>query len=198
MKIIFGGHWKSVENGWVILNEYNCDIRKPLPFPDNSVDAIFTEHVLEHVKFLDGINFLKECYRILKPSGSIRTVMPTITSILNSKYYNDLEGCRQYFKKILLSTYPDIKSAVDESNYMEVLKAVMIDDLTKHHLHKFLWTDTLYVLETTKIGYKTIICDIKDSPASIALERSCRGIHDITDISYKFDLESSCFESIKE
>jgi predicted SAM-dependent methyltransferase len=76
MNLIFGGHWKQHEDGWEILTEKDQDITAPLKFNDNSVNAIFTEHVIEHVNLCQGIFFLKEAFRILKPGGILRTVAP--------------------------------------------------------------------------------------------------------------------------
>lgn len=52
------------------------NITRALPFPDNSVNAIFNEHVLEHLTPEDGYQFLKDAYRVLQPGGVLRVVMP--------------------------------------------------------------------------------------------------------------------------
>lgn len=62
--------------GWV-NHDMDVDLRRPLPYKDGSVDFIFTEHVLEHLRQRDGWNFLEECYRILKVGGAIKTVVPS-------------------------------------------------------------------------------------------------------------------------
>jgi len=54
------------------------DITKPLPFADNSIDAIFCEEVIEHVELQLGSQLLKECWRILKPGGVIRLTTPDL------------------------------------------------------------------------------------------------------------------------
>jgi len=52
-------------NGWENY-DYEIDISKPLPFNNDSVDAILAEHVLEHINIHQAWNFIEECYRILK------------------------------------------------------------------------------------------------------------------------------------
>ncbi len=51
-----------------------ADLRFKLPFPDNSVDAIYSHHMIEHLPDLD-FHFL-EMYRCLAPGGTIRVGGP--------------------------------------------------------------------------------------------------------------------------
>lgn len=54
------------------------DLRKPFPWPDASADMVYSSHTLEHFSREEGLNFLKESYRILKPGGIIRIVVPDL------------------------------------------------------------------------------------------------------------------------
>lgn len=45
-----------------------------LPFKDNTVDFVFTSHVLEH--FFDPIKTLKEWYRVTKNNGYVFMIIP--------------------------------------------------------------------------------------------------------------------------
>ena len=58
------------------------DLRNGIPFPDGSVDAIFHEHLLEHLHKLDGLRFSVECLRVLKPGGVLRVVVPDAGSAI--------------------------------------------------------------------------------------------------------------------
>jgi phenylacetate-CoA ligase len=59
-------------------------------FPDNSFDLIIFNQVLEHL--IDPFNFLKEVYRILKPSGAIFLSVPNTESILLKAEKSFLKG----------------------------------------------------------------------------------------------------------
>jgi len=48
----------------------------PYPLDDNSLEGIFTEHCLEHIPFESCLVNLKEFYRMLKPGGTLRIVVP--------------------------------------------------------------------------------------------------------------------------
>jgi len=54
----------------------DVDIRAPLPWPDDSAELVFAEHVIEHVTMPEGVRFLAECYRVLKPGGALRLSFP--------------------------------------------------------------------------------------------------------------------------
>jgi predicted SAM-dependent methyltransferase len=50
--------------GWQ-NHDRDVDLTKPLPYESNSVKAIFTEHVIEHLTTHEAVNFIKECYSCL-------------------------------------------------------------------------------------------------------------------------------------
>jgi len=58
------------------------DITKRLPIEDNSVDNLYCSHVLEHLSFQDFHHALKESYRVLKPNGVFRLVMPDLRPLV--------------------------------------------------------------------------------------------------------------------
>jgi predicted SAM-dependent methyltransferase len=64
------------------------DVRKKLPFDDNSVDFIYNEHLLEHLTFKEGEKVLTECYRCLKKGGVLRIATPDLDYIIQ-KYNTD-------------------------------------------------------------------------------------------------------------
>lgn len=74
-RIQFGAGTLNIE-GWENLEQHQADITKRLPFGDAEVDAVFAEMVVEHVTPREAWFFLEECYRILKPDGLIRIVIP--------------------------------------------------------------------------------------------------------------------------
>jgi predicted SAM-dependent methyltransferase len=57
------------------------DLRSGIPYPDNHFDVVYHSHVLEHFTKLDGCKFINECFRILKPNGLLRVVVPDLEAI---------------------------------------------------------------------------------------------------------------------
>lgn len=58
------------------------DCRKPLPFPDESVDHILCSHFLEHVFPQEAENILKDFNRVLKKEGTLHVIVPSILWIV--------------------------------------------------------------------------------------------------------------------
>lgn len=54
------------------------DLRKGIPYPDNSVEEIYISHVLEHFSKAEGRKLLEEIYRVLEPRGLVRISVPNL------------------------------------------------------------------------------------------------------------------------
>ncbi len=54
------------------------DLSKGIPCDDNSFKLVYHSHILEHFNQIDGIQFLKECYRVTEYDGVIRIVIPDL------------------------------------------------------------------------------------------------------------------------
>lgn len=52
-----------------------ADIRR-LPYPDHSIDAIYSSHALEHIYLNEARRVLAESKRVLQPGGIIRLALP--------------------------------------------------------------------------------------------------------------------------
>ena len=72
----------------------SCDLRKGIPFSDASCDVIYHSHLLEHLSRARAATFLQECYRVLKPGGILRIVVPDLEGIVRS-YLSQLEKKNQ-------------------------------------------------------------------------------------------------------
>lgn len=82
MKKVHFGCGTNILKGWENVDFPKVDVRKRLPYKDSSIDFIFHEHLLEHLSETDGLKFMKETYRILKPSGILRISCPSIDGIV--------------------------------------------------------------------------------------------------------------------
>ncbi len=57
------------------------DLTQGIPFPDESFDVVYHSHVLEHFPKAEAEPFIQECYRVLRPQGILRVVVPDLEQI---------------------------------------------------------------------------------------------------------------------
>lgn len=60
-----------------------CNLLKGIPFSTNSFDVVYHSQVLEHFPKEKASFFMSECFRVLKPGGIIRVVVPDLENIVN-------------------------------------------------------------------------------------------------------------------
>jgi predicted SAM-dependent methyltransferase len=64
------------------------NVKKGLPFADQSVRYIYSSHTFEHFTWDDSLRVTKECFRVLQPGGVIRLVVPDLGLIVR-EYLED-------------------------------------------------------------------------------------------------------------
>ena len=74
------------------------DARKGLPYSDHAVDGVYSEHFFEHLTQAEGLGFLRECRRVLKPGGAVRIAMPDLDELVNRYISEDWRGNGDMFK----------------------------------------------------------------------------------------------------
>jgi len=59
------------------------NILKGIPLSDDQFDVIYHSQVLEHFPREKAPDFIRECFRVLKPGGIMRVVVPDLKNIVN-------------------------------------------------------------------------------------------------------------------
>jgi predicted SAM-dependent methyltransferase len=64
----------------VIKNKklYWCDLTSKIPLDDNSIDVVFTSHFLGHLTKNQGESLLNDIFRLMKPGGLVRILVPDL------------------------------------------------------------------------------------------------------------------------
>ena len=88
---VFHPAWINLDIAPISREVRRLDARKPLPFGDGEVDAVYHSHVLEHLGPAEAEAFLRECRRILRRGGIIRVVVPDLEGIARA-YLQALEA----------------------------------------------------------------------------------------------------------
>lgn len=73
--VLLSGEWVNVDSN----SATGCDVTTnapPLPFGDETVDGILASHFIEHVATEKKIELFNECWRVLKPGGTMEIYVP--------------------------------------------------------------------------------------------------------------------------
>ncbi len=131
-------------DGWLTLDidlksDLFWDLRRGIPFPDNSVDAIYSSHFFEHLTYRDGQAVMAEAYRVLKPGGLISVCVPDARMYIDAYLgHRELDPTREYWEPAFISS-----EGIDVLNYV----AYMADE------HKCMFDQQGLVERLTRAGF---------------------------------------------
>ena len=150
-------------DGWVNVDlvgaraDVAWDLRHPLPFADASADAVFLEHVLEHMTVAEGMAVLRHAQRVLAPGGVLRVGVPDAG--LYARSYAGGDG------------------AIDELRPDRPTRMLALGEVFQEHGHVSAWDGETLALVVRAVGFEgaevmpggtSRIEPAPDSPARIA------------------------------
>ena len=92
------------------------DLTGGIPFEESSFEAVYHSHVLEHLSPEQGQELIGECFRVLKPGGVLRVVVP------------DLERIAQLYLNMHESAWAGDEASQIDYNWM---KLELLDQLVR-------------------------------------------------------------------
>jgi len=112
------------------------DITKTLPLPDGIADVVYSEEVIEHIDREVGQHMLKECFRVLKPGGTLRLTTPSLNFFMDRavsipegiQQINDIfyrHGHRYIYTEAALS------AALKEAGFISIVQSSYRDPKSK-------------------------------------------------------------------
>lgn len=88
---VFHPDWVNIDAAPADARVIAHDVRRGLPYADDSFDVVYGSHVVEHLDTAAAARLLRECLRVLKPAGIVRLVVPDLEAIVRL-YLQSLEG----------------------------------------------------------------------------------------------------------
>lgn len=134
------------------------DIIKGLPVADNSCDAIYCSHVLEHLSLEDFRLSLRNTLKILKPEGTFRCVVPDLEYAART-YINALDQTDANASLVFCG--PDTLLGVEKRP--QGFKGLMTSLFGNSH-HLWMWDRVSLAKELEQAGFISIRqCSFNDS-----------------------------------
>lgn len=115
----FHPEWSNVDMVSKSPSVKASNLLKGLPYPDRQFQVVYHSHVLEHFPMEKAGDFVGECFRVLKPGGIIRIVVPDLENI-----------AKEYLKH--LNENIEHPSRKAEANYDWIL-IEMYDQTVRNH-----------------------------------------------------------------
>lgn len=156
-KLHIGGSWRRLQ-GWLntdielIPDVMQMDATQHFPFMDGTFQYVYTEHMIEHVPYPNGLYMLQECHRVMRRGGVIRVVTPDLAVILGL-YGSNLCADQQRYLLWLRQTFvpqespPNAVSAInamfrlwghqfiyDEETLSEAMRAAGFSSVTRRFI----------------------------------------------------------------
>lgn len=79
----FHRQWVNVDMVSNSIDVIPANLLNGIPFPNDHFDVIYHSQVLEHFPKEKAHGFILECFRVLKPNGIIRIVVPDLENIVD-------------------------------------------------------------------------------------------------------------------
>lgn len=181
------GYWDHLEQGRLYANPngvegailLNHDLRLGLPAEPNSIEATYHSHMLEHLGYVDGLQFLQRIHDVLRKDGVHRILVPDLEAF--AKAYVGADS-------LLLDKY---KNAVlkDQAEIYQTKASIFMGMLHNHdHKWGYDWETLHWALQ--RLGFRNVV-------RTLFQESSLPDIKEIEEYSPLRALESLCVECIK-
>jgi predicted SAM-dependent methyltransferase len=150
--------WLNMDYLPVFRDALYIDARRAFRFSDNTFQYIFSEHIIEHISYGDGLKMLAECLRILKPSGRIRISTPDLAFIIS------LYGVK---KSVLQKQYIEWAAREFLGGGREVNEVFVINNLMRNWGHTFIYDENTLRNAMENVGFTNIVkCELGQSEDS--------------------------------
>jgi predicted SAM-dependent methyltransferase len=139
------------------------DAAKPFPFQDATFDYVFSEHLIEHLTYPDGLNMLREANRVLKPGGKIRIATPNLENLISLYAPEKTEFQKRYIQWTTDVWLPEI------GQYGECF---VMNNFFRNWGHVFIYDSRTLQLAMKEAGFTDFNC----YPVAESDDESLRGL----------------------
>jgi len=146
-KINMGCGWRDFGRSWIHIDSGNyqhldyTSITDLSQFEDNSVDLIYSSHVIDYFDREEVIPLLEEWYRVLRPGGILRIAVPDFDKI--AKLYFEGKYNLSYFVGLLYGKMPMGEETIYHRTVYDFLSMKnMLESLSYRKVSLYDWRDT--------------------------------------------------------
>lgn len=115
IKLNIGSAMTMFHHGWTNIDVFDygqwaqghgyqyqrLDIRNGIPWGTGDVSLIYCGHMLEHLSYKEGLTFLRDCRRVMKPDGAMRLIVPDADQLISAFGETKYPGLVPYSGEVL-------------------------------------------------------------------------------------------------
>lgn len=131
--------WLNVD---IYTGDIFLDLNKKLPFKNNSIDYVYSHHLIEHLEQQPAIDFLKEIYQICRHGAKIRLVTPDLDNLI--KIFQEPEKYQE-----IINFYCKETKFIHPVEFLN-MTIRQLDE------HKYIYNFDFLKMILEKIGFKNI------------------------------------------
>jgi predicted SAM-dependent methyltransferase len=120
------------------------DVTRGIPLPDASMRGVFSEHCIEHMSLADGVGMLRECFRVLRPGGTLRVVTPDGALYLSE------------YVRLMAGGDGDMPRSAGDHHAGVSTPIMSVNRVFNHFGHRFVWDHETFARYLTQIGFVDI------------------------------------------
>jgi len=151
-----GLNWDAVRDvpmpGVMVYDMRNLPMKGVL---DETYNGVYNEHFIEHLTKDEGINFLKEMLRVMKPGGVIRTIWPPMEFVEWLRQEDDLDShpwVQHYYQFYVVKH----KFAPKGTEWMRIQDQCAEGIMWQNGEHKHIWSKKELIDTMKEIGYYNV------------------------------------------
>lgn len=149
------GCGNNILEGWLNSDYYpgsktivHLDATKVFPFADKQLNYIFSEHMIEHITYSQGLFMLSECFRILRENGKIRISTPDLAFLIDLYKEEKTEIQKDYIQWATENIIPKVPYFYD---------TFVINNFVREWGHLFIYDEKTLRLSLEKAGFCNIV-----------------------------------------
>lgn len=123
------------------------DVTQAFPLPDESMDYVFSEHLIEHLDPDQGAVMLRECRRVLAPGGKIRLSTPDLQRVVGLLEHSGEPVQERYL------AWSRTYNSLPESDHLAVF---VVNNFVRAWGHRFIYDRGALSEALEKAGFRDI------------------------------------------
>ena len=136
--------WLNSDFNPAAVGVMHLDASQIFPISDNEFAYVFSEHMIEHISYAQGLQMLTECFRVMSDKGTIRISTPDLSFLIDLYKEQKSDQQKEYIEWFINRYIPGIDDH-DET--------FVINNFVRNWGHTFIYDEKTLRSSMEKAGF---------------------------------------------